>query len=356
MPWLLLLITFPLLFVVSLLYSSNIGYGILSIEKRISLFLMPLVFSTVPGWDKERTDKFFFCAYLSALLAAVVCLGIAAYSFFSLGQNTFFWSALTRPLAFHPGYFSFFIAVPMLWLIHDLISTWNTRPVWFRIAAVSSAVFLSLFLILLASRVQLFLFYLTVILLFLWRWKKLSKGQLIFMLVFLAISAFVIANTFIKDRINNISSITYKLDDPTEKFNELTIRLALIECSWEVIRENWAVGVGAGDSYDELEKVYYQKNYKYGYSDHQDPHNEYLNTLVSLGLPGLGLLLATFALSLYLGWKRSDPVHVSFILIFAVSCLLESMLSQQKGIVLFSLFNSMLVFKESGANTANQRH
>src|SRR5450631_120080 len=103
-PWLILMISFPLMYVISLTYSANLAYGIFSIEKRISLFLVPIVVSTVPVWVKEKRDRFFFYAYLSALLAALVCILIATYTFFMLGINTFYWTALTQPLGFHPGY------------------------------------------------------------------------------------------------------------------------------------------------------------------------------------------------------------------------------------------------------------
>jgi O-antigen ligase len=164
------------------------------------------------------------------------------------------------------------------------------------------------------------------------------------LLLFFALSAWMMSGTYIEHRIRNINTTSYRLDNPPKKFNELTIRMALVECSWQVIGPHWLLGVGAGDSYDELDKVYRKNGYQYGYKDRQDPHNEYLHTWVSTGAVGLLFLLSNFGLSLWLAQKRKDSLQVLFIVFFMMSCLFESMLSQQKGIVLFSVLNSLLVF------------
>lgn len=341
--WLILMLSFPAAYVLSLVYSTNQDYGVYSVVKRLSLIVFPVVFSTM-SWDKVQRDRFLLWAYVSALIAALFCLVMAVYHYLTVGVSGFFWMDLVSPLHFHPGYFSFFISVVVFWFLKDILSTWNQRSLAYRIPSVASLLFLSVFQILLASRIQLVLFYTVLLiggLVYGWRFNKKSLGLLI---LFFALSFWFISNSFIRQRFDKLSTITYKLDDPVEKFNELTIRLALAECSWDVIRENFIFGVGVGDSYDELDKVYRKYDYKFGYMDRQEPHNEYLNTMVSIGLVGLLLFLGNLIASMHLARKRNDIIHYLFVMLFAISCLFESMLGQQKGVVLFALFNSLFVF------------
>lgn len=289
-------------------------------------------------------EKFFGMVTIGVLTACLYCLSIAIYRWTTNGENAFYWMSLTSPLQFHPSYFSFLIMIVMIWVGKFIISHWNGQSGMIRISVVAVMLFFMVFLILLASRVQLFLFYLTLLLLVLYNIRRLPRVWLALVVVIIGLSTYSLTHMYIWERIMNITSIEYRLNDPPSKFNELTNRLALAECSWEVIRNHWIIGVGAGDSYDELDKVYRQVDYQFGYLDHQEPHNEYLNVWISTGLPGLVSLLTMFGLTTYLAVVRKNLHMFLFISFFSFSCLFESMLSQQKGVVLFAILNSLFVF------------
>jgi len=72
-----------------------------------------------------------------------------------------------------------------------------------------------------------------------------------------------------------------------------------------------------------------------------DPHNQYLQTWLELGLAGLfALLLCIFA---PLFRPNVEQSYVAFILIFSLMCLTESIGERQKGIVFFTLFQSLFL-------------
>ena len=72
--------------------------------------------------------------------------------------------------------------------------------------------------------------------------------------------------------------------------------------------------------------------------DSYDPHNQYLFTLIGLGLLGLTLLLGLMAFSLYSGLAQHNYLFVAFILLFCLLCTTETALELQKGIAFFALF------------------
>jgi O-antigen ligase len=85
--------------------------------------------------------------------------------------------------------------------------------------------------------------------------------------------------------------------------------------------------------------------------DSYDPHNQYLQTLLGLGIIGLATLLLCFALPAHTAWRQGDYFYLGFISLVALVCVTESVLEVQKGIVFFALFNSLLIFQYSNFQT-----
>ncbi|RMG66540.1 MAG: hypothetical protein D6722_14780, partial [Bacteroidetes bacterium] len=71
-------------------------------------------------------------------------------------------------------------------------------------------------------------------------------------------------------------------------------------------------------------------------------HNQYLQTALEIGLPGLGLWLLCLGTFLWLAFRRRDSLLAGMVLLFAVSCLGEAMLNRQLETAFFMLFASLL--------------
>jgi O-antigen ligase len=78
-----------------------------------------------------------------------------------------------------------------------------------------------------------------------------------------------------------------------------------------------------------------------------DPHNQFLDTLLRLGFVGLIVLLACFAWPAYWAYQNKDFFYLAFLAVFLMICLTETAFELQKGIVFFSLFNSLLIFHDA---------
>jgi O-antigen ligase len=108
------------------------------------------------------------------------------------------------------------------------------------------------------------------------------------------------------------------------------------------------IGVGPGDTQDELQKCYQldeDKNWALLYRpDFQyNAHSQYLQTFIDLGIVGLLLFLATLVVAAFIAIKHYDYLFLSFVVLFSFACLTESMLELNKGIVFFSFFISLFL-------------
>jgi len=337
------------LYVISLAYSSNLSYGLFSVEKRLSFLVFPLVLGTIPVSIPGK--KLFWVSFCSAILAILLTLILAFQRFPELGERAFYWGDLTDTIGFHPSYFTLFISFIIFWSFHLYHDQWSEFAKWKKTGIVVVLLFLVCYLILLASKIQLFLFFIISLIHVIVIWKRLSLWIKIGLPLTFIVLGIVGYTTILKDRISHISTLTYRLDDPVEKFNEATIRLALVECSAEVIKNNFFFGVGVGDSYDELDKVYRKHDYKFGYLDQQDPHNEYLSTMICVGVLGIVTLLFMWIRPFYLAMRYRNFPYAIFLSLFIIGAFFESLLSQQKGVVLFGIFNSIF----GVANMLNRR-
>lgn len=335
-----------LLSALSLLYSIDWKTGIFVLDKKFPLFILPIVLGTIPRMERKQFERLMFVGIGSVLAAFIFCLLAAVYRHVADIPGGFFWRELTDPLEqYHPGYLSLYINFLIAWLGIYLFEKWSTSGLKLKMLAGSAVIFLYLFLILLSSKIQLL--NVALIALFLvFRFVSLLKLKWVVLsgVIVILVSVLFIRSKYVWERFMHISTLDYQLDAPVETFNELTIRFALAECSWQVIRANLMLGVGAGDVDHELEKVYYKYDYKFGYLDKQNPHNEYLSQWLATGLIGLLAFLLTIVIPGIKAVKGNEPAYTIFLLLFVVTFLFESVLERQKGIVLFSLFNSLYLF------------
>jgi O-antigen ligase len=74
---------------------------------------------------------------------------------------------------------------------------------------------------------------------------------------------------------------------------------------------------------------------------------------VGLGIPGLALLLLTIVISLIHAIRSRKVIYIVFLVVFVVSCLTESMLERQSGVVFYSFFNALFAFHLLGQKQNN---
>lgn len=119
------------------------------------------------------------------------------------------------------------------------------------------------------------------------------------------------------------------------------LRLTFYANSIRMVAEHPFTGVGTGDFTQEYARLNARYTPDWGATD--NPHNQYLFILTSLGIPG-GILLL-LALCPPAAWRRRgdgmDQVRVAFMVFFAAICLFEDYLWRSNTSLLFFLYSSI---------------
>jgi hypothetical protein len=349
---------------VGLIYSPDEANGFFTIEKKISFWALPMIAIT----GRELSSEFF--SFLkrsfvySCLMIVVICLCASLYNY-SAGNTTanfdfnsyenflrlhpdgaHLWSSfsyiqLIQWAGLHPTYFSMYLVFCLIILISESYRSKMESRVHIGIGCL-----LGIFVALLSSRAAIIAFFFSVFYLVIDQIVK-KKSPPVFSV--LSISALLVLCLWI----NPISRFrlleeplktSYSIDSSTTNWNSVSYRLLEWSGSWSIIQQNIFSGVGTGGWQKVMTDFYAHFNSSTVGLEH-NAHNQYLQVWMENGLPGLLAFLVSLSISFF--YVKPGAVHISFLLIFSIMCLTESIGERQKGIVFFTLFQVLFLTSES---------
>jgi O-antigen ligase len=79
------------------------------------------------------------------------------------------------------------------------------------------------------------------------------------------------------------------------------------------------------------------------FNEQLNSHNQFLQTFLALGLPGILLLLSLFVFPIINSLKTKNYILFCFLVIVFLNFLTESMLETISGVVFFAFFYSLLI-------------
>jgi O-antigen ligase len=120
------------------------------------------------------------------------------------------------------------------------------------------------------------------------------------------------------------------------------VRYTIWDTSWEAAKENLPFGVGSGDIKDVLKSKYSERSLPYFNKREYNTHNQYLQILLAVGIPGILLFVSGLFYTLYVSMQKRCFLYLVFMLIIAINLLTESMLERQSGVVFYAIFNAFL--------------
>lgn len=341
----------PLFFVhiVGVFYSANQSQAFFELEKKISFLIFPLVLSGSPVLRPDQIKRILLAFVAACALAAVISLSNATYLFLTSGHiEQFFYHPLTKIIDMHAIYMAMYSCFSIFILLryygHHLYSK-RIAPLVLLAAILG---FLMCFTLLLSARTVIVGFLLillvgTVI-------YGVHQRQMVrsFLLSLLTVFIFLALILLLPNNLERFKeAINYGNQYSIEKqYGGRSTRELIWSSSFALIKENPLVGVGTGDAQDELQRFYWKDNDKnspllYRPEITYNAHSQYLQTLIELGIPGIGCLLLCLLLPSYKAFQQKNFLLLAFVSLFAFSCLTESMLSLNKGIVFFSFFLSL---------------
>ncbi|MGB0886694.1 MAG: O-antigen ligase family protein [Vicingaceae bacterium] len=347
--------SFPLLFVVLLfgmLYTADLKEGWAIIERHLGLLVAPVIVISITQFTLKQKQLLLDVFIAMAVLVGLYCLGAATLHYINTGTvytptqkdhfvyNHFMHQRLTAPVHLHAIYYTFYLAVANVAILNQLISQNSfiskTRKFIFSIVFL----FFCVLIFLLKSSLFAFIFPVGCLLLVFLKFRKkiTSSLKLKLLIVGVVLISAVYMYQGVKTKIETFS-ISYDLSD--NHLKPLATRLAMWECSLEVIKNNWAFGVGTGDGRNETLEKYEQMEFNIGLDGKFNSHNMYLQYWLSNGILTLLLFLGILVFLFVKAIKSKNMVFFSFILFFSFFCITESAMLRQKGIVFFVFMSAM---------------
>ncbi len=348
----LLFLLLYLVFGIAALGADNFSDALKLLETKLTLLVLPLIIGSITLSRKS------FLLIFAAFVTGITIL--SAYGFARLlrdyptlaGLRSTFPNNIIRDrfsdyTDLHPTYLSFFAVTAILITCYLLYKYWGRAAIWQKLAGAAMLLYMLLLLLALSSRMPQLALATTGICFgigYVIRHKRyiiLVAGA-----IMLVLFAMVLARTpIVAHRFMEIQETT--LEPPRGIYhNSTNIRVGIMLCTMELLDQNWLLGLGTGNVQKNLNNCYQTNGYSdVLYKDNYGPHNVYLDAWLTAGIPALTLHLAAFLLPLLLALRQNHLLYVAFLLVFILCSLTESLLSSNKGIVTYALFNSLFALR-----------
>lgn len=348
----------PLVYLASLLYASNIEAGKAEVTRKMLLLAYAVTFIVFDWSFLSRKHLLALLQFMAAALLVRFCirLGISIHKIvsceISVSQcvGVFF-----DPM--HHGYLSMYVLMSMAYLaylaLHSEVVGIRHKSLVYTVLVVSELAFTA-YLFILQSRsgiLGLMLLAVGVLLLVFIKLRRYRLG-----VVLLSCFAVVVAVTVL-----TVPSSQRRLADTLGKVathDQSDERYIISRASMNVVKANMPWGVGAGDRVDELVAEYQRMGAEKQYWRRYNPHNQFVDTLMTTGVLGLLVLLAIVILPTVECLQLKDYLFLAFLLIVSLSAMFESILERQMGINFFCFFYCMFIVenKEYNITTTESTH
>ncbi len=354
---------FFLFHLMGLLYTQNLNKGFNIVLDYVPLLVFALVLCTIPPLDKRHIQTIIAVFVFSCFLATLLCLGNAIRIHFSpealayTQYDYWFYDLLTRPIQLNSIYFSLYLGFCVFAIGYYLFEYHYKLTLLKKAVLILWIVYFLGIMLLLTSRTTLITtFFLGAInyVLFVIQKKKTLHFLLPVVLCPVFALVFILNSSFLSDRFLDITNLNIEAVAKDQQQRQSVhlpwtsssaIRIAIWKSSVEIMEDNFFTGVGTGDTQDELVKMYNKNNYIFDKEyRHHNAHNQFIQTMLTIGVVGLLLLLGIFMVSFWQAWQQRSYFYMTFLVYIALNCLTESLLQRQKGIVFFSLINFLIFF------------
>jgi hypothetical protein len=356
--WIILFSMLYLLVITGTFYSGNMHEALFKLQQKSALLLFPVVMGTSSAITPAVFRRTLSALVWSTFLACLYCIIHGIYIFFRDGTTA---QLSGYPMVVLKDMSPFILALCCLlsltYVLHrvNLVKT-GKQPLSPLYGEAGATIFLFFFLFLLGNRNILicmsgvFIFFCFMLIPKMFYRLSLLAGLVI--LVILTINF----NPYFQRQWNDMVDFSNKNAIQLDKDSTLgrdwggkTIRLAIWECSMDVIEKYWLTGVGTGDVQDALQQAYEERKFYFASRyNRYNAHNQYIQETLASGLPGLIIFASSIFLPLYHNIiRKKNTLYTLFLLSFAFICITESILEISKGVVWYSFFNALFIFRKS---------
>lgn len=330
----LFIIAIPLfIYILGLINTQNIDYGITVIIKSLSFLAFPIIFYCIN--PKDIRFKRIIITYLISLFLLNLYLWYLFIYYFNIGEK--FYMVVSTDI-YHSTYLGMYNLFAFWICVFLFKKNQNKYFIFLAFFFILSAIITSARVIFILSIISLFISSFLIIK------SKLKRIVLVFVIL--------VCTTFMTLK---IPSIHQKFDQLIEinklgfdktNYQSISSRFGKIEASIKLIKKNPIFGTGTGDLIDELIKEYKEMKFTMGYKNRYNPHNQFLENIAKNGVIGGGIsLIAIYLYPLLFSLKKKNWVLVSLVLIFICVSLTESIFDVHKGTTYVTFWVVLLMHK-----------
>ncbi|MDR0789505.1 MAG: O-antigen ligase family protein [Bacteroidales bacterium] len=333
-----ILLSLYLLYCIGIFHTTNLQYGLEDLQIKLPLFILPFLMLFVP---KELLVKeklwHYAVAFILGLVMIMIYLVIAGFTKAIAGETFeirhLHYSALSGKLGVTPAYMALAITVSIMLLCKmPLVNIFKIKPLWSRIIKACALGFLTLFLLFLRSRAGLLCFAVVNITILIDDIMHKKMYLLLLSLIYIVTVIVAVVNI-------SVLNSRYKVANDSNTTKSVKIagstmeRQAIYTQYPKLFLSNLPFGVGTGDTKTEITNLAKQEGIGLGL--YLNAHNQFLQTGIAIGTPGLAALLWLHLLFVIKFWNKRQWWLISLIAISGISMMFESMLERQQGVHYF---------------------
>lgn len=340
---------FYVAYLIGMIFTNHRDIAFGYAENKLSFLVFPLLFSFKPKF-KLYLDMPILGLVVGLSIASIIGLFGAIYSQIPNLSTFQRFTSSNFSSIHHPSYFAMFLLISIFAVVHQ----YKQKSTLFNLKWIIPYIIFAgiAFVLCLSLAGMLFLFLFLVYLLLRWLYMVINKK--IFFLALISIPFFFLLlfsnfPAFKIEFLQTKKSVFEYLESPSKFVREKTrfatgneSRLIMWTVSMEKIYEN-PMGVGTGNVDDHLTgrlKTY--KSFDLA-SKKYNPHNQFLQTTLEIGLIGLVILLLFLGSTLMLARKKNNSLLKFILYTLIFNSLFESMLQRNSGIVFYSFWICLLV-------------
>lgn len=326
-------------YVVGLIYSINLKYGLFDLEVKLSLLLFPLVFFVSKIEMKKVADNILNSFIDGCFVASILSLISAAIQYYLYSDiNSFFYGELA--LYGHSSYMAIFLCFSSALIYIKNIKQGNKisfpKKDLFLLALFSLIIF---FLVSKTGIISILLIHFAFIGYLIIKNKLYLKGTVALVLISTLLFAGYKAFPEVNNRFNELFTTVFS---ESEELNSTSsIRTEIWKTSVKILVQH-PFGVGTGDVKDVLVEYYMNSGLDYAAEKELNAHNQFLQIALATGILGLLVLLLMIFYPLYYAIKNTHIIYIVFLGLIIINFLTEAMLETLAGVVFFAFFNTML--------------
>jgi O-antigen ligase len=330
-------------------YSENLTYGWKDIESKLSFLIFPLMLLlSYQNWTKEMVFRAKNGLIVGVICSIVISFGRAFACKFNGGEICFRNDQFGYNM--HATYLSVMYIMSVFFVFER---DWKIKNALILKVIYVLLVLVSIYFMKSLSSFIAAAFLMTGV--YFWlvvksrKWVYFSLIPILIIVGIIAINKLPAISGEIKRTIETVNDYQKNPDDFIKRkvnWNESnTVRIVVWNFSTEIIADH-PLGVGTGDVKDQLFNVYRSRGYDLFAEKQLNAHNQFLQTGIAIGVGAMLLLFLVLVGPLLTNGRKLIPIIAVFISLVFMTCLFESFLERQAGIIFFSFILIVLIAEQ----------